>query len=307
MKRLSLLIFLIFRFSVFGFAQNQKTEIDSLVNGLRIAGRDWTIYSEPLIKIGEPAVPALIKNATDKNLEQWNRRVSMETLNQIHSQLWVKPALNILFDDDEIPDLRNRATASLRGFDLSEVKTELFKLYEETENQFHKSNLASLLLTADTALAYKAFYELYLTQDAHIQRYALQNLIQLRPKESTFWLLNAIRGADWMTANLVMDSLITSRNFKYDDLISVYHKSNQNEEVQWRITYILGHRRESKSISFLIDALQNESWLVNNEAAVGLCRFNPEQVLGKMKMLKNDSRPFVKNNASWIIKQLKEK
>jgi HEAT repeat protein len=285
-------------------SQNQQAEIDSLVKELRTAGRDWTDYSNPLIEIGEPAVPALINNALDKSLPQWNRRISMETLNQIHSEVWLKPALNILFDESEIPDLRNRATAGLRGFDLSDVKTKLWELYRKTENQFYKSNLAALLLTADTTLAYNAFSELYETQDGHIQRFALQSLIQLRPRESTTWLLDAIQGEDWMTGNLAMDSLITSNNFKPNELISVYNKTETSDEVQWRITFIFGKRNEESSIPFLIGALQNESWLVHNEATVALSRFNPDVVLEKLKALKKDDRPYVRINAKWVIKQI---
>ena len=64
------ILFLVFN-SV--FAQNQEAEIDSLVTLMRTAGREWNNYANPLKKIGEPAVPALIRNAEDKNLEQWNR------------------------------------------------------------------------------------------------------------------------------------------------------------------------------------------------------------------------------------------
>ena len=300
----AILIFFISQIPFITFAQDQQAEIDSLVILMQTAGREWNDYANPLIKIGEPAVPGLIGNAEDKNLSQWNRRISVMTLNQIHSPLWKEPALRILLDKNEDPELRNHVTAGLSGFDLSEVNTELWELYVEAKNQFHKSNLAGLLLFADTALAYKAFHELYLTQDGHIQRYALQNLIHLRPDESTFWLLDAIQGEDWMTGNLAMDSLISSRHFNVEELISVYNSSEGHDETQWRIIYILGHRKETESVKFLIEALQNESWLVNNEAAVGLCRFDQTQVLQGMKALKNDARPFVRNNSKWVISHL---
>jgi len=306
MKRFSNILFLFILVQGYVCAQNQQAEIDSLVRMMRTAGREWNDYANPLIKIGEPAVPGLIKNAEDKSLSQWNRRISVMTLNNIHSPLWKESALKMLLDRNEDPVLRNHATAGLRGFDLSAVKSELWEIYKEAENQFHKSNLAGLLLTADTALAYKAFHELYVTQDGHIQRYALQNLIQLRPQESTSWLLNAIQGEDWMTANLAMDSLITTGHFNADNLLSVYNNPVADEEVQWRITFVVGHRKEVESIPFLVQALQNESWLVNTEAAVGLCSFEKERVLKEMKALKNDSRPFVRNNVIWVLKQLKK-
>ncbi|MDB4582319.1 hypothetical protein N9164_04140 [Draconibacterium sp.] len=308
MKRFLIVIFMIFFLSnpSFVFGQNQQAEIDSLVRMMRTAGREWNDYANPLIKIGEPAVKGLIKNAEDKNLPQWNRRISVMTLNNIRSLQWKGPALKMLFDKNEDPILRNHATAGLRGYDLSEVKSELWKIYNEAENQFHKSNLASLLLTADTALAYKAFHELYATQDGHIQRYALQNLIQLRPKESTSLLLNALQGEDWMTGNLAMDSLITSEHFIADDLFSVYKKSETNEEVQWRIVYVFGHRKKPESLTFLLEALQNESWLVHTEAAVGLCRFDKGQVIERTKKLVNDDRSYVSDNSRWIIHQLQK-
>ena len=307
MKRffITILSFLFFLISDFANAQNQQTEIDSLVKGLRTAGREWNDYANPLIKIGEPAVQALIKNAEDKNLNQWNRRISVMTLNQIHSVKWKEPALKMLFDKNEDPVLRNHATAGLKGMNLSDVKTELWEMYNSTENESYKSNLAYLFLTADTAMAYRAFYELFQTQDGYIQKNALLNLAQLRPNESTSWFLKGIQLDDWMTSNLAMDSLITSRSFKPDDLLSAYNQLGVSEETQWRIIYVFGHRQEAESVPVLVDALQNESWIVNNEAAVGLSRFNAQQVLDKMKALKNDNRPFVRQNAKWVIKNVK--
>ncbi|MDX1285656.1 MAG: HEAT repeat domain-containing protein, partial [Draconibacterium sp.] len=190
--------------------------------------------------------------------------------------------------------------------DLVDVKNELWELYNDKEFERYKSNIAHLLVTADTTLAYKAFHELYQSQDGYGQRTALQNLIQLRPEESTKWLLDAIQGDDWMTSNLAMDSLIVSQHFKADDLLSVYHKSGVNEEVQWRIVYIIGHRKDRKSVPFVAKALQNESWLVHNEAAVALCRFDKPEVLKAMFDLKNDTIPFVQNNMNWVIKQFEQ-
>jgi len=288
-------------------AQSQQSEIDSLVNKMRTAGREWNTYAEPLIKIGEPAVPVLIKNACDTSLSQWNRRILMVTLNKIHSEEWVKPALEILFDEKETPEIRNRATAGLSGFDLSHVNSELWELYGKTENQFHKSNMASLLLNADTALAYKAFYELYQTQDGFIQKNALQKLVFLRPRESTFWYLKAMQGEDWMTANLAMDSLINSTSFEPDKLIQVYTNPKMSEEIQWRIIYVFGQRNNDESIPFLCEALKNESWLVHTEAAVSLIHFDKSKVLTELDVLKNDSSKIVRNNVEWIVAQLQGK
>ena len=307
MKRFSIILlsFLFLLISDFVIAQNQQTEIDSLVKKMRTAGRDWNDFANPLIKIGEPAVPELIKNAEDKKLSQWNRRISIMTLNEIHSSKWKEPALKMLFDKNEDPVLRNHAIAGLRGMNLSDEKTELWEMYNSAENESYKFNLAYLFLTADSAMAYQAFCELYLTQDGYSQKNALINLAQLRPNESTSWFLKGIQLNDWMTSNLAMDSLITSLNFRAEDLLLVYNQLGVSEETQWRIIYVFGHRQEAEFIPVLVDALQNESWLVNNEAAVGLSHFGPELVLDQLKELKNDSRPFVRRNAKWVIEKLK--
>jgi len=298
---------LLLLFSMNTWAQSQQSEIDSLVNKMRTTGREWNNYAEPLIKIGEPAVPVLIKNARDTSLSQWNRRILMVTLNKIHSKEWVKPALEILFDENETPEIRNRATAGLSGFDLSHVNTELWELFGRTENQFHKSNIANLLLNADTALAYKAFYELYQTEDGFIQKNALQKLVFLRPNESTYWYLKAMQGEDWMTANFAMDSLINSTSFEADKLLQVYANPEMSEEIQWRIINVFGQRNDSESIPFLCEALKNKSWLVHTEAAVSLIRFDKSKVCAELEILKNDSSNTVRNNVEWIVAQLQEK
>jgi HEAT repeat protein len=287
-------------------AQHQQTRIDSLVNLLRSAGREWNNYSIPLIEMGEAAVPALIRAVEDPGLSQWNRRISVMTLNDIHSPLWVKPALDILFDRNEDPVLRNQVTAGLKGFDLEDVKEELWEVFNELSDEFRKSNIAHLLLTADTAMAYQAFCELYKT-DGYIKKTALWNLVKLRPDESTLWFLDGIQVEDWMTANLAMDSLVTSDYFIAEDLLSVYYDSERSEEIRWRIVYIFGHRCEPESIPLLLDALQEESWLIHTEAAVGLCRFTPKLVIPEIKALKKDPRSYVRNNSTWVIRQLKWK
>jgi hypothetical protein len=289
------------------FTQDQQARIDSLVHLLKSAGREWNDYAKPLIDIGEPAVPYLIEVAEDKSLSQWNRRIAVMTLNEIHSPLWKEPALNILFDRSENPGLRNQVTAGLKGFELSDVKEELWRIYQEVANKSYKLNIAYLLMTADTSMAYRSCYEIYKNYDGYVQKTALLNLVRLRPEESTTWFLNGLQIDDWMTANMAMDSLVASRYFVTDELIALYNKPDVREEVRWRIVFIFGHRNVPESVPLLLEAFQEESWLVHTEAAVGLCRFNPEQVIPKMKDLNKDSRAYVRNNSRWVIYKMKDR
>ena len=279
------------------FTQDQQARIDSLVNLLKSAGREWNDYAKPLIEIGDAAVPYLVEVAEDKSLSQWNRRIAIMTLNDIHSPLWKKPALNILFDRSEDPGLRNHVTAGLKGFELSDVKEELWGVYEEVENGSYKMNIAYLLMTADTSMAYQSCYEIYNNYDGYVQKSALLNLVCIRPQESTTWFLNGLQIDDWMTANMAMDSLVATRYFATNELISLYNKPDVSEEVRWRIVFIFGHRNVPESIPLLLESFQDESWLVHTEAAVGLCRFNPEKVIPEMKALKKNSRAYVRNNS----------
>ena len=287
-------------------AQDNQSRIDSLVTMLKTAGREWNNYAIPLIEIGEPAVPALVEAVRDRNLRPFNRRISAMTLNDIHSPQWVRPALSILFDRDEDPVLRNHVTAGLKGFDLSDVRYDLWKVYEEVSDEFRRLNLAGLLMDADTAMAYRAFYKLFNSTDGYVQQSSLLHLVEIRPGESTSWFLKGIQLDDWMTGNLAMDSLVTSDYFNADDLISVFNEQGSGEEIKWRITYIFGHRQEPESLSLLLDALQDRSWLVHTEAAVGLCRFETEKVNVEMTKLKNDSRDYVRNNSRWVINHMKK-
>jgi len=290
-----------------GFTQNQQTKIDSLVNLMKSAGREWNDYAKPLIDIGEPAVPSLIALAENRHLSQWNRRITIMTLNEIHSPQWKKPALNILFDRSEEPEVRNQVTAGLIGLELNHMKEDLWKVYQEVSNGMYKLNIAGLLMTADTSMAYRSFYELYKNNDGYVQKSALLNLISLRPQESTTWFLEGLQTNDWMTANMTMDSLVASRYFDPDELISLYHKPDLSEDIQWRIVFIFGHRNEPESVPFLVEAFKEESWLVHTEAAVGLCRYNPEQVIPEMKALKKDSKPYIRRNSRWVISRIKDR
>lgn len=297
----SLLLLLIRDLSL---GQNQKKEIDSLVYLLIDAGRQWSKYSEPLIEIGEPAVPVLIEAVKDKNLDQWSRRVCMVTLNQIHSPRYVPAALEILFDRNEIPDLRNRATAGLSGFDLAHVKDELWKVYNEFSNEFHKSNMAHLMMQADTALAYKAFCNQYFKNDGHIKMAALLSLVKIRPHESATWYMDAIADNNWMTANMAMDSLVRSEHFKAEKVLALFNNDTICDEVRWRVVYIFGYREEPESLPLLLKAFKDDSWLVHTEAAVALSRRDAKEIIPEMETLKNHDKYFVRDNSRWVTSQL---
>lgn len=289
------------------FTQDQQATIDSLVNLLKSAGREWNDYAKPLIEIGDAAVPDLIEVAEDRSLDQWNRRIAVMTLNDIHSRLWKEPALEMLFDRSEDPGLRNHVTAGLKGFDLGDVSEELWRVYEEVGNGNYKLNIAYLLMTADTSMAYRSCHEIYNNYDGYLQKSALMNLVRLRPHESTAWFLNGLQIDDWMTANMAMDSLVNTRYFATNELLSLYHRPDVGEEVQWRIVFIFSHRNEPESAPLLLEAFRSESWLVHTEAAAGLCRFNPEEVIPEMKALKKDPRAYVRNNSQWVIGQMKKR
>jgi HEAT repeat protein len=110
-----------------------------------------------------------------------------------------------------------------------------------------------------------------------------------------------------MTANVAMDSLVAFRYFEPDGLIRLYHEPDVREEVQWRIVFVFGHRDEAGSLPLLIEAFQDASWLVHTEAAVGLCRFEPTQVIPEMKALKNAPRSYVRHNSRWVIRRMMDR
>jgi len=134
-------------------AQTRQAEIDSLIVLFMDAGREWDEYARQFIQIGDPAVPALIALLEDKSLKQWTRRISAMTLNDIHSPLYIEPALKILTDRTEEPGIRNQVTNGLKGHDLSFASKELWEIFTEESDQFFRLNVAGILCTSDTALA----------------------------------------------------------------------------------------------------------------------------------------------------------
>ncbi len=301
-----LLILLLVSYSFPGSAQTQQQEIDSLIVLFKGAHREWNEYAREFIRIGEPAVPALIAVLEDQSLSQWTRRIAAMTLNDIHSTSYIKTALKILTDRNEDPALRNHVTNGLKGHDLSYASMELWKLYQEMSNPSYKSNIANILITSDTALAYKAYREIYEANDGYLKRSALLRMVQLRPRESTDWYMEGLQTGDWMTANLAMDSLIVTRYIVPEKLVNLYDNAETPEEVRWRIVYIMGNREMPESLPLLTDALRDPSWLVYNEAAVQLSHMTEEQVMPAMEDLLNDSNPLVVKNARWVIRRIKD-
>ncbi len=289
-----------------GFAQTRQQEIDSLIVLFRDAGREWDEYARQFIKIGDPAVPALVALLENKSLKQWTRRIAAMTLNDIHSPLYIEPAMKILTDRTEEPGIRNQVTNGLKGHDLSFASKELWEVFTEESDVFFRLNVAGILCTSDTAMAYRAYREIYPRVDGYVKQQALLNMVRLRPGESTSWFLNGLQTGDWMTANLAMDSLVSIRHLIPGELVDLYKQPGTPEEIRWRIVYVLGHRELPESLPLLVAALHDPSWLVYNEAAVGLSRMQPEKVISKMKELLNDSNPQVVKNAEWVIGKIRK-
>lgn len=308
MKNLSVfLIIITLFFSAPGIsAQTSQREIDSLIVLFKNAGREWNVYARQFIQIGDPAVPALVALLENKNLKQWTRRIAAMTLNDIHSPLYIEPALKMLTDRSEDPTLRNHVTNGLKGHDLSYASDDLWKLYSEESSQWFRSNIAHILITSDTALAYRAYREIYDVNEGYLKQTALLKLVKLRPGESTFWYMRGIQTEDWMTANLAMDSLVSTTHFIPEKLVDLYKQPQTSEETRWRIVFIMGHREVPESLPLLTEALRDPGWLIYNEAAVVLSRMAPENVNPIMKELLKDPDSRIRSNAQWVIKKLKE-
>ncbi len=282
-------------------AQTSQKEIDSLIVLFKDAGREWDEYARQFIQIGDPAVPALVALLENKSLTQWTRRISAMTLNDMHSPLYIEPALKILTDRSEDFVIRNQVTIGLKGNDLSGSREELWEVFNEESDEFFRLNVAGILRTSDTALAYLAYREIYAAVDGYVKQQALLNIVRLRPGESTSWFLDGLQTGDWKTANLAMDSLISTTLFIHEKLVNLYKQPGTPEEVRWRIVFVLGHRKVPESLPLLIEALRDPDWLVYNEAAVGLSRLPSEKVNPMMKKLLKDSSSYVRSNARWVI------
>jgi len=289
-----------------GLAQNQQQKIDSLIVLFKGARHDWNLYANQFIQIGEPAIPALVEMLEDRSLNQWTRRIAAMTLNDIHSPQYIPTALKMLLDRSEDFTLRNHVTNGLKGHDLSYASNQLWEVYAEESDQWFRSNIAAILSTSDTAMAYRAYWEIYTLNDGYLKQQSLLNMVRLRPDESTSWYLKGLQTGDWMTANLSMDSLVRTCYLIPGDLVDLYRQPGTEEEVRWRITFVFGNRELPGSLPLLTEALRDPSWLVYNEASVGLSRMAGEKVLEKMEDLLNDNNPRVVKDAKWVVGKIKD-
>ncbi|MBE9509639.1 MAG: HEAT repeat domain-containing protein, partial [Bacteroidetes bacterium] len=213
----------------------------------------------------------------------------------------IEPALKILTDRSEDPGIRNQVTNGLKGHDISFASKKLWEVFNEESDEFFRLNVAGILCTSDTALAYLAYRKIYPVVEGYVKQQALLNIVRLRPGESTSWFLNGVQTDDWKTANLAMDSLISTTHFIPEKLVNLYKQSGTLEETRWRIVFVLGHREVPESFPLLVEALRDPGWLVYNEAAVGLSRMPSEKVNPMMKKLLKDPESQVRRNAQWVI------
>lgn len=134
----------------------------------------------------------------------------------------------------------------------------------------------------------------------------IDSLISLLKSEGSNWYLSALQSDDWMTANLAMDSLISTTHFAPGKLIRLYRRNQTSEIVKWRIINVLVQRPEDDYLFLLLEALSDPGWLVHNEAALALSRLPPEQVLPELKYLEQSDDKEIIRRVSWVINQLEK-
>ena len=276
-------------------------KIDSIMLLLSQARHDWGIYSNQLIEIGKPAVPALLNILTDQDALQWNRRKASMTLSSVYDDNLVAPCMRILLNEEEDMRIRNQVTGILKNYELSKYKYELESLFKKASINL-QYNVGVLLLKADDHMAYSAFETIFETHDFYGKKQAIRYLTELKPEKAIYWYLEAIQSNDWMTANFGMDQLIDASHLNVDILIDIYQQEREDEEIRWRITYIMRMRNTIDTIAFLINALQDESWLVYNEAAVGLKGLLNEDLTATLISIINETKnEQTRAAARWII------
>jgi len=289
-----------------GLSQDRQHEVDSLIVLFKSADRNWNILADQFIAIGEPTVLPLVNLLQDKSQTQWTRRIAAMTLGDIHSPTYIEPALKLLMDRSEIPELRNQVTNGLKGHDLSYASEELWKIFQEEEDAFFRLNIAGILNTSDPFLAYQAYEELYIDSEGFYKQQALRNLVQLSPEESSEWYLSALQSDDWMTANLAMDSLVSTRHFTPGRIIRLFHKAGTSELVRWRIIHVLSQRHETNYLNLHLEALSDPGWLIHNEAALALSSLPRDLVLPELRYMEQSGDLELVGRVEWVISQFEE-
>ena len=138
---------------------------------------------------------------------------------------------------------------------VSDLSEKLWEVFNEESDEFFRLNVAGILRTSDTALAYLAYREIYPAVEGYVKQQALLNIVRLRPGESTSWFLDGLQTGDWITANLAMDSLISTTHFIPGKLVDLYKQPGTSEETRWRIVFVMGHREVPESLPLLVEAL----------------------------------------------------
>jgi len=74
----------------------------------------------------------------------------------------------------------------VKGHDLSFASKELWEVFADESDQFFRLNVAGILCTSDTAMAYRAYREIYPKVDGYVKKQALLNMVRLRPGIPSF-------------------------------------------------------------------------------------------------------------------------
>ena len=157
---------------------------------------------------------------------------------------------------------------------------------------FFRLNIAGILNTSDPFLAYQAYEELYINSEGYCKQQALKNLVRLSPEESLKWYLSAMQTDDWMTANLAMDSLVSTRYFTPGRIIpalspgpTLLNWYDGGSSMYWATD------RNMNYLDLHLEALSDPGWLVHNEAALALSRMPQDLVLPELRYLEQSGDP----------------
>jgi HEAT repeat protein len=88
-------------------------------------------------------------------------------------------------------------------------------------------------------------------------------------------------------------------------LVGLYTTPESTEEIRWRIVYVFGNRELPESLPLLVEALQDPSWLIHNEAAVGLSRMKEEKVIPELDALLKSGDARLVKDVKWVEDKIK--